>query len=136
MTQSSTDSISSMFDDVAQFHRLITREDMPDSPTMVTPEFIMIRYRFLVEETDEFMDACVKGDIVKAADALADICYVAIGTAYLMGLPFDRIWREVQIANMKKVGGATARNPHDAIKPPGWTAPDVQIAKILKDLIK
>lgn len=120
-----------MLRDVAEFHENITREDSPLTPTMVSPEFCLIRYRFLIEEAEEFHEACTTGDMVGAADGLADIIYVAIGTAYLMGIPLDQVWDAVQRANMKKVGQATARNPHDAVKPVGWVPPNVEIAAII-----
>ena len=36
-------------------------------------------------------------------DALIDLTYVAMGTAYMMGLPWQDLWDEVQRANMSKV---------------------------------
>ncbi len=125
-----------MIADVARFHQEVTRQESPATPTMVSPEFIHIRWKFAQEENDEFLEACHNGDMVKAADGLADLIYVAIGTAYLMGIPLEKVWDAVQRANMKKVGGATARNPNDAIKPPGWQPPDVEIATILLQSIE
>ena len=127
---------SDMIADVAQFHQDITRQDSPVNPTMVSPEFCLIRFKFLQEEADEFFDATAEGDMVGAADALADIIYVAIGTAYLMGIPLARVWDVVQQANMRKVGGATKRNPNDAIKPEGWVGPERDIAAILGKAIE
>lgn len=127
---------TNMIADVARFHEDITREESPSSPTFVSPEFCLIRFKFLQEEVDEFFKACNEGNMVEAADGLADIIYVAIGTAYLMGIPLEKVWDAVQRANMKKVGGATARNPHDAVKPPGWQPPNVEIASILLAAIK
>ncbi len=73
--------------------------------------------------------------LAKKFDALIDLVYVALGTAYLHGFPFDLGWRRVHEANMKKVratnAAQSARNStHDVVKPPGWTAPT------LDDLVK
>jgi len=67
------------------------------------------------------------------ADALADLVYVALGTAYKMGLPFDSIWQAVQAANMRKVAGPTKRgNKVDACKPEGWVGPETAIARAIQ----
>jgi len=69
---------------------------------------------------------------VGVADALADVIYVALGTAYRMGLPFDEIWGAVQAANMRKVRGLTKRgNKVDAMKPAGWVGPEAEIARAI-----
>jgi predicted HAD superfamily Cof-like phosphohydrolase len=120
-----------MIADVAKFHREITREEMPSTPTLVSPDLCLRRFRFLIEEAEEFYNAAVAGDIVGAADGLADVVYVALGTAYVMGLPFEKIWDAVQRANMKKISGPTKRSPNDAVKPPGWQAPEAEIAQII-----
>ncbi len=79
----------------------------------------------------ELESAHAMGDIVGAADALADLVYVALGTAYQMGIPMNQVWAAVQRANMAKVPGVTKRNMgNDATKPDGWVGPeaDIQVA--------
>jgi len=124
--------MNSMFEDVIDFHRkvLIIPDQM--SPTLISQEFIMERFRFMSEEIEEFVDAGIKGDIVGVADALADIIYVALGTAHMMNLPFQAIWDHVHRANMRKVRGGTKRgNSIDARKPEGWVSPEAGIATII-----
>lgn len=65
--------------------------------------------------------------ICDIADALADLIYVAIGTALEFGIPFNRVWSAVQRANMAKVGGSV-REDGKRLKPPGWTPPDIEAA--------
>lgn len=121
----------SLIDDVAKFHVEITKQPFPTTPVIPSQDFLLIRYKFQQEENDEFFDAAMEGDMVGVADGLADLIYVAIGTAHLMGIPLQKVWDAVQRANMKKQGGATKRNPNDAVKPPGWVAPNAEIAQIL-----
>lgn len=93
----------------------------------------MERARFLNEELTEFCEAYSSGDLVGVSDALADLVYVALGTAYRMGLPFDQIWCAVQEANMRKVSGPTKRgNKVDACKPAGWVGPEAAIARAIQ----
>jgi predicted HAD superfamily Cof-like phosphohydrolase len=98
--------------------------------------WVIERTRFLLEEVGEFTDAAIKGDMVEAADGLADIIYVALGTAWQMGIPMDKIFEHVHNCNMKKQRGQTTRgNDVDAIKPPGWIPPNQGIAKLLEDAL-
>jgi len=121
-----------MLRDVADFHELILNDYADVTPSLVSEEYCLERARFIHEELTEFAEATNSGDIVGAADALADIVYVALGTAYKMGLPFDEIWQAVQSANMHKVRGMTKRgNKIDAVKPEGWVGPEAAIARAI-----
>lgn len=116
-----------MFDDVMEFHKTILNIE-PSTPHLMTDSLMQHRMGFLMEELLEFEFACFGKDTVKAADALADLVYVALGTAYHMGLPFNDIWAAVQKANMAKVPGFTKRGmPNDAKKPDGWQGPEADI---------
>jgi len=126
-----------MFDDVGEFHKVILHVAQPESPTLISADFVLERYRFLSEELDEYFEAGMHGDIVKATDGLLDIVYVALGTLYMMGIPADECWAHVQKANMQKVLGMTSRgNKIDAQKPEGWVPPDIAIAATIERLIK
>ena len=126
-----------MFQDVSDFHRRVLQQPQAETPSLISRELIVERWRFLQEELDEFIDAGFKGDMVGAADGLADIIYVALGTMYIMNLPADSIWRAVHEANMRKVSGPTKRgNKYDAMKPPGWVGPENAIAEAIGEAIK
>lgn len=61
------------------------------------------------------------------ADALVDLVYVTMGTAVMLGLPWDWLWDDVQRANMEKVRGMTKRgHAVDVTKPPGWKGPQTR----------
>lgn len=120
------------FSDVAAFH---AKFKLPGSttPSLLPPDLQRFREDFMQEELDEFRQACVKQDLALAADALIDLVYVAMGTAYLMGLPWQALWNEVQAANMRKVrqprpgADPTQRGGvYDVVKPEGWEPPHVQ----------
>lgn len=123
-----------MFKQVADFHTEVLGLEEPEIPTFNRPDWVIERTRFLLEEVQEFTTAAITGDMVEAADGLADIVYIALGTAWMMGLPFEKIFSHVHNCNMQKQRGMTSRgNAIDAIKPPGWQAPNTGIAKILAD---
>jgi predicted HAD superfamily Cof-like phosphohydrolase len=119
---------------VGEFHEKILGLEKPDLPNFPSPEWIIERTRFLLEEVGEFAGSGLKGDMVEAADGLADIVYIALGTAWMMGIPFDKIFQHVHNCNMKKRKGVTSRgNAIDAVKPEGWQPPNQGIAKIIED---
>jgi predicted HAD superfamily Cof-like phosphohydrolase len=120
--------MEALLGDVAAFHRAC------DVPILAKPAFPdlarqKLRDDLLREEFNEFIDALDTYDIVKVADALADIIYIAAGTALEFGIPLDRVWAEVQRSNMAKVdpvsGKVTKREDGKVLKPEGWTPPDI-----------
>lgn len=87
------------------------------------------RRDFLLEEADEFRMAANEGDTEGMVDALADIIYVAHGTAHFMGVDLEPIFREVHRANMAKTGGPV-RGDGKILKPAGWEPP--QVGRLLR----
>ena len=62
-------------------------------------------YDFILEELEEYREACENGDIVEVLDALCDIAYVSIGNGVMLHGLKDKIWpayNEVQASNMSK----------------------------------
>lgn len=98
--------------------------------TFDDPARMGFREKFLAEELDEFREGLDEHDMIKVADALVDLVYVAMGTAYGLGLPWQELWEEVQKANMRKVRAKNASESKrgsaaDVIKPEGWQPPDI-----------
>ena len=62
-------------------------------------------YDFILEELEEYREACEKGDIVGILDALCDITYVSLGNGALLHGLKGKVWKayaEVQASNMSK----------------------------------
>lgn len=62
-------------------------------------------YDFVLEELEEYRQACEKGDIVEILDAICDITYVSLGNATMLHGLKDKIWpayEEVQASNLSK----------------------------------
>ena len=112
-----------MFKDVKDFHQkfgLLCH----DTPGHLSRRKLGERIEFLSEELNEFIEACKTQDLAEQADALVDLVYVALGTAVMLGLPWDELWADVQRANMAKVRGVGKRgHAVDCVKPPGWSPP-------------
>ena len=108
-------------EDVRAFHDKFKQLNY-DEPGFLSRRKQLERAGFMQEELDEFLAAKTLAD---QADALIDLVYVAKGTAVMMGLPWCRLWEDVQRANMEKVPGTTHRgNLVDVAKPPGWRPPE------------
>jgi len=62
-------------------------------------------YDFILEELEEYREACESGNIVEVLDALCDITYVSLGNGVMLHGLKDKVWpayQEVQASNMSK----------------------------------
>lgn len=89
--------------------------------------------RSLVEEAARAAEGADEGvrDVVEAADALADLVYVAYGMAVESGIDLDRVLAEVQASNLSKLmpdGTVRLRGDGKVLKGPGFFPPDVRRA--------
>jgi predicted HAD superfamily Cof-like phosphohydrolase len=123
-----------------QVGAFLAKFDLPNAlgeckPHLIPEDVIKFRLKFLEEELNELAGAFSAGDLPNAADALIDLVYVALGTAHLMGLPWEALFAEVQRVNMMKQraqsveeskAGTGRGHSFDVIKPPGWTPPDIE----------
>jgi len=123
--------MSNFYNDVRDFH-IAFSQPVGDSPNLPDENERHLRKILLQEEVDEYLNAELEHDIVEIADALADIIYIACGTAVSYGIPLDKVFEEVHRSNMAKLvdGKPLKREDGKVIKPVGWTAPD--IAGVLK----
>lgn len=134
------------FQDIIDFHRKFGLA-YDGKPRALEGELYQFRRRFKDEELKEF-DECqqelefqlslrpevrdqgaIASALEKQLDAIADLVYVVLGTAYMQGFDFREAWRRVHAANMAKVRAEVAADSkrgstYDVIKPAGWTAPD------------
>jgi predicted HAD superfamily Cof-like phosphohydrolase len=120
--------VNTNFDDIADFHHRFALAHL-DGPRQLPHELQLFRIAFMQEELNEYMRATLAEDLEKQVDALVDLVYVALGTAYLQGFEWQDHWNEVHRANMKKERAqsksqSVRSSTFDVVKPAGWTAPD------------
>lgn len=127
--------MNTFFDDVGDFHRKFNIPAFePDVRCRFpSPSILEYRLKFLEEELAEYKKAVAEGNLVEALDALADLAYVAFGTAHYYNAPMNDIWREVQRSNMERVLATPETTPPDksyrfdlVVKPPGWKGPQIE----------
>ena len=123
-----------LFRMVSEFHQKFGLEptNQPDFPI---DEIWKLKNVHMQEELDEIRAAAINGDLEQYFDGLIDLVYVALGAAYLAGLPFDEGFRRVHEANMKKIRAERPEDSkrgsaYDIVKPAGWEPP------VLDDLLR
>ena len=116
-----------MFTDVRDFHQAFGQR-IGEKPELPNVSERTLRMKLITEEFNELCDAEEANDLVEVADALADIIYIACGTAVSYGIPLDDVFDEVHASNMAKlVDGKVIRRPDGKVqKPEGWQPPDIK----------
>ena len=121
--------MTDLFKDIEEFHVKFGL-NKPQQPTQLDPHTHDFRVDFMLEELHEYRLAHGQGNVVDQLDALVDLAYVVLGTAFMHGFDFNEAWRRVHAANMQKVRATSPdvskRNSSlDVVKPEGWTPPDL-----------
>ncbi|MGW8952555.1 pyrophosphohydrolase domain-containing protein [Streptomyces sp. NPDC055709] len=112
---------------VREFH-VACDLDAPARPAPVSPELAAHRQELLHEEVQELAEAAASGDLEHIAHELADVVYIAYGTAVVHGIDLDAVIREIHRANMSKLGpdGRPARRSDGKVlKGDAYQPPDV-----------
>ena len=115
-------SINNEWQMVKEFHEKFMH-DVSDTPIMLTREQTEKRYKWMLEEINEFKDA---KDIVEQTDAIIDLIYFALGTLAMMGVKPAAPFEIVQNANMAKLwedGKPRYNSDGKIIKPANWVDP-------------
>ncbi len=90
-----------------------------------------MRVDLLREEVDEYAEAVAAGDLSGLAHELADVVYVAYGTALTYGFDLDAVVAEVHRANMSKLGAdgkPVVRADGKVLKGPNYHAPAITLS--------
>ena len=118
----------SNFEDVKTFMKTFgqiirTKPQFPDEETM------QLRYDLIKEELNELEQAMKTKNLKEIADALTDILYVTYGAGYAYGINLDKCFKEVQRANMSKLGndGKPIYNEKGKVmKGPNYSEPNLK----------
>ena len=118
----------SNFEDVKTFMETFgqivrTKPQFPDEKT------IQLRLNLIKEELSELEEEIKNKNLKEIADALTDILYVTYGAGYAYGINLDKCFKEVQRANMSKLGidGKPIYNEKGKVmKGPNYTEPNLK----------
>ena len=100
-----------------------TKPQFPNEQTM------QLRYDLIKEELNELEHAMKTKNLKEVADALTGILYVAYGAGYAYGIDLDKCFKEVQRANMSKLGtdGKPIYNEKGKVmKVPNYSEPNLK----------
>ena len=100
-----------------------TKPHFPDEKT------IQLRHDLIKEELNELEQAMKTKNLKEIADALTDILYVTYGAGCAYGIDLDKCFKEVQRANMSKLGedGKPIFNEKGKVmKGPNYREPDLK----------
>jgi predicted HAD superfamily Cof-like phosphohydrolase len=96
---------------------------------------IILRYKLMREENEEYLEAAEQNDLIEIADALGDMLYILCGTILSHGLQhkIEEVFEEIQRSNMSKLdkdGNPIYREDGKVLKSDQYFKPD--LAKILE----
>ncbi|WP_307821519.1 MazG nucleotide pyrophosphohydrolase domain-containing protein [Streptomyces coffeae] len=114
--------------DLVRVFHLAFGLDARTTPTAVSSELAAQRQDLLAEEVAEVAEASAEGTLAHLAHELADVVYVAYGTALVHGIDLDAVIAEIHRANMTKLGPdgrPTLRADGKVLKGDHYQAPDV-----------
>jgi predicted HAD superfamily Cof-like phosphohydrolase len=131
---------------------LAAKQNIANKPTIPEDKIARLRAKLIFEEAIEFLEATYGSvfsylryevmpnldtlplniDIVEIADATLDLDYVSEGARLAYGINGKPLADEVHQSNMAKFGpGSYVREDGKLMKPPGWTAPNIE--ELLKE---
>ena len=104
-------------------------QEVKNEASLATEQINQLRYDLIKEELNELEQAMKTKDLKEVADALTDILYVAYGAGYAYGIDLDKCFKEVQRANMSKLGtdGKPIYNEKGKVmKGPNYSEPNLK----------
>lgn len=115
-----------MFEMVRDFHTAFGQR-VGERPELPCVDERFLRMRLMSEEYKEYNEAEHSNDLTNLAVELADIIYIACGTAVSYGIPLDDVFNAIHQANMNKlIDGKVIRREDGKIKKPeGWQPADI-----------
>jgi predicted HAD superfamily Cof-like phosphohydrolase len=116
---------------VEEFHNAFGIENNHAPTAQLSEADILLRYKLMREENEEYLEAAQNGDIVEIADALGDQLYILCGTILKHGLQHKiaEVFQEIQRSNMSKLdadGKPIYREDGKVLKSELYFKPDIK----------
>ena len=120
---------------VREFHNAFGIKNAEAPTAELSKSDILLRYKLMREENEEYLEAAEQGDLVEIADALGDMLYILCGTILSHGLEgkIAEVFEEIQRSNMSKLGEdgkPIYRADGKVLKGPNYFKPNIR--KILE----
>ena len=116
---------------VERFHEAFKIENNYEPTVDLTDSDILLRYKLMREENEEYLEAAQNGDMVEVADALGDMLYILCGTILKHGMQdkIAEVFEEIQRSNMSKLdkdGNPIYREDGKVLKSELYFKPDIK----------
>lgn len=116
---------------VEDFHKAFKIENNYAPTVDLSKDDILLRYKLMREENEEYLEAAENGDIVEVADALGDMLYILCGTILKHGMQdkIAEVFQEIQQSNMSKLdkdGNPIYREDGKVLKSDQYFKPDIK----------
>ncbi|MBK6527120.1 MAG: nucleoside triphosphate pyrophosphohydrolase family protein [Crocinitomicaceae bacterium] len=123
--------LKQVIEHVETFHKAFGIHNNYSPTSDLTQDEVMLRYKLMREENEEYLEAAQKGDLVEIADALGDQLYILCGTILRHGLQdkIAHIFEEIQHSNMSKLdkdGKAIYREDGKVLKSDLYFRPNIK----------
>lgn len=115
---------------VETFHKAFGIENSYQPTVELSDADILLRYKLMREENEEYLEAAQNGDLVEVADALGDMLYILCGTILKHGMQdkIAEVFEEIQRSNMSKLdknGKPIYREDGKVLKSDQYFKPDI-----------
>jgi predicted HAD superfamily Cof-like phosphohydrolase len=119
---------------VEKFHDSFRISNKHSPTAELSPETVQLRYKLMLEENEEYLEAAKQGDLVEIADALGDMLYILCGTILSHGMQnkIEEVFEEIQrsMSKLDKDGNPIYREDGKVLKSDQYSKPD--LVEILK----
>ena len=124
-------SLFEVIDHVKDFHTAFGIENRESPSADIDLNTIMLRYKLMREENEEYLEAAQQGDVVEVADALGDMLYILCGTILSHGMQYKiaEVFEEIQRSNMSKLdkdGNPIYREDGKVLKSDQYFKPNIK----------
>ncbi|MFT6845155.1 MAG: putative HAD superfamily Cof-like phosphohydrolase [Flavobacteriales bacterium] len=122
--------LSDVITHVADFHDAFGIKNAENPTAQLSKEQMLLRYKLMREENEEYLEACESNNLVEIADALGDQLYILCGTILSHGLQhkIGEVFEEIQRSNMSKLGAdgkPIYREDGKVLKGPNYFKPNI-----------
>ena len=116
---------------VEEFHNAFGITNNYELTSELSESDVLLRYKLMREENEEYLEAAQNGDIIEIADALGDMLYILCGTILKHGLQdkMAAVFQEIQRSNMSKLdanGKPIYREDGKVLKSELYFKPDIK----------
>ena len=116
---------------VKEFHEVFKIGSRETPEGNISEAEYILRHRLMLEENEEYLEACKRGDLTEIADALGDKMYILFGTILKHGLQYkiEELFDEIHRSNMSKLdenGNPIFREDGKIMKSSSYFKPDIK----------